>query len=60
MYYTRLELKIFKMASWNHMGRTGNMIIKDFVREMCIPLENSAHFGDGDDVDSNPDVYAGE
>ena len=22
------------------MGSTGNMIIKDFIKQMCIPLEN--------------------
>ena len=45
---TGFELNIFKMESWNHMGRTGNMIIKDFLRQMCVPLENNAYFGDGD------------
>ena len=30
------------------MGRTKNMIIKDFQRQMCVPLENSAYFGDGE------------
>ena len=41
------------------MGRTGNMIIKDFLRQMCVPLENSAYFGDGDGFNSNPacDAY---
>ena len=39
------------------MGRTRNMIIKDFIsmiRQMCVPVENSAYFGDGDSVNSNP------
>ena len=36
------------------MGRTGNMIIKDFMRQMCIPLDNM-YFGDGDGISSNPD-----
>ena len=36
------------------MGRTGNMIIKDLLRQMCVPLENSAHFGDGGGFKSNP------
>ena len=36
------------------MGHTGNMIIKDFVRQMCVPLENSVYSGDGDSFDSNP------
>ena len=36
------------MGSWNHMGHTGNMIIKDFIRQMCVLLENSLYFGDGD------------
>ena len=31
------------------------MIIKDFLRQMCVPLENSAYFGDGDGFNSNPD-----
>ena len=29
------------------MGYTGNMIIKDVAKEMCIPLENSVYLGDG-------------
>ena len=37
------------------MGRTGNIIIEDFRRQICVPLENSAYFCDGDGVDSNPD-----
>ena len=44
------------MESLEHMGRTGNMIIKDFIRQMCVPLENSAYFGDGDGINSNPDI----
>ena len=32
---TGFELNIFKMGFWNHMGHTGNMIIKDFTRQMC-------------------------
>ena len=46
---------ILKMGSWNHMGCTGNMIIKDVVRQM-FPFykENSAYFGDGDGINSNP------
>ena len=50
----RFELNIFKMESWNYMGRTGNMIIKDFLRQMRVPLENSPYFGDGDGFNSNP------
>ena len=30
------------------------MIIKDFIRQMCVPLENGAYFGDGDGFKSNP------
>ena len=45
------------MGSWNHLGRTGNMIIEDFMRQICVPLENSAYFGNGDGFDSNPDMY---
>ena len=37
------------------MGRTGNMIFKDFLRQMCVPSENSADFGDGDGFNSNPE-----
>ena len=48
------ELNIFKMGSWNHVGRTENMIIKDFIRQMYVPSENSAYFGDGDGVNSTP------
>ena len=44
----------YKVGSWNHMGHTGITIIQDFIRQMCVPLENSAYFGDGDGVDSNP------
>ena len=40
------------------MGRTGNMIIKDFVRQMCVPLENSVYF-DGDSFNSNADSAEG-
>ena len=36
------------------MGRTGNMIIKDCLRQMCVPIENSAYFGDGGGFNSNP------
>ena len=36
------------------MGCTGNIIIKDFLRQMCVALENSAYFGDGDSFNSNP------
>ena len=35
------------------MGHTGNMIIEDCVRQMCVPLENSVYFGDGDGFNSN-------
>ena len=52
------ELDIFKIVSWNHTGCTGNMIIKDFVREIHVPLENSAYFSDGDGVDSNPEFIS--
>ena len=48
-----IELNIYKVGSWNHMGYTGNMIMKDFMRQMCVPFENSAYFGDGDGVCSN-------
>ena len=41
------------------MGCTENMIIKDFVRQMCIPLENSAYFGDGDNVIRTLHIYVG-
>ena len=50
------ELNISKMLSWNHMGHTGNMIIKNFIRQMCVPLENSVYFGDGDGFNSNTAV----
>ena len=26
---------------------TGNMIVKDIMKQICVPLENSAYFGDG-------------
>ena len=48
------KVNIFKMESWNHMGCTGNIIIKDFLRQMCVPLENNAYFGDGDGFNTNP------
>ena len=35
------------------------MIIKDFIRQMCIPLENSAYFGDCDSVNSKPEYNKG-
>ena len=35
------------------MGHTGNVIIKDFIRQMCVPLENSVYFDDGDGFNSN-------
>ena len=38
------------------MEHTGNMIIKDFIRQMWVPLENSAYFGDGDGINWNPDL----
>ena len=25
------------------MGHTGNMIVNDAIRQMCVPLENSAY-----------------
>ena len=38
------------------MGHTGNMIIKYFIRQMCVPLiGNSVYFGDGDGFNSNPE-----
>ena len=37
------------------MGRIGNMIIKDFLRQMCVPLENSAYSSDGDGFNLNPE-----
>ena len=49
------ELNISKMGSWNHMGQTGNLVIKDFIRQMCVPLENSVYFDDGDGFNSNPE-----
>ena len=36
---------------------TGNMIIKDFIRQVCVPLKNSVYFGDGDGLNSNPDKW---
>ena len=33
---------------------TGNMIIENGIRQMCVPVENIAYFGDGDTVSSNP------
>ena len=50
------ELNIFKMGSWNHMGHTENMIIKDFIMQMCVRLENSLYFSGGDSFSSNPDL----
>ena len=48
---------IFKMASWNHMGCTENMIIKDVMRHMCVPLQKSVYFGDGDGINSKSDQH---
>ena len=28
-------------------------MIKDYIRQMCAPLENSVYFGDGDGFNSN-------
>ena len=42
------------MESWNQMGHTGNMIIKNFLRQMCLPLENRAYVGDGNGFNSKP------
>ena len=36
-------LGIFKMGSWNHKECTGNIIIKDVVRQICISLQNSVY-----------------
>ena len=36
------------------MGRIENMITEDFMRQICIPLENIWYFGDGDGVDASP------
>ena len=36
------------------MGHTGNIITKDFIRQMSVPVENRAYFGDGDRFNSNP------
>ena len=44
------------MGSWDNMRGIGNKIIKDFIRQMCIPLESTAYFGDGDGVNSNPAI----
>ena len=33
------------------------MITEDLMRQICVPLEKSAYFGDGDGVDLNP-VYS--
>ena len=35
------------------MGHSGNMIVKYVVRQICVPLENSAYFADGYGVDSS-------
>ena len=35
------------------MGHNENMI-KDLIRQMCVPLENSVYFGDGDGFNSDP------
>ena len=42
------------------MGRTGNMILQDFIRQMCILLENRVYFGDGDSVNMNPVSLVGD
>ena len=39
---TGFVVDIFKMGFSNHMGCTGNMIVKTTARQMCIPLENIA------------------
>ena len=54
MALSGFELSIFKKGSWSHMGHTGNVIIKDFMGQMCVPFENSAYFGDGACFNSNP------
>ena len=35
------------------MGPIRNKIIKYFIRQMCIPLDNSAYFGGGGSINSN-------
>ena len=57
---TGLELKILKIESLSHMGCTRNTVIKDFLKQMCVPLENSAYFGDGDSFNSNPGDTVGQ
>ena len=44
------------MVSWNHLERTGTMIIEDVKWQICVPFENVTHFGDEDSVKSNPDM----
>ena len=55
--YLKMSAILFRpqCVSSAFMGHTGNMIIKDFIREMCVPIENSVYFGDGDGVNSNSD-----
>ena len=49
----RLTLQSFwKWGLWT-TGMHWHTIIKDVIKQWCIPFENSAYFGDGDGVDLN-------
>ena len=52
----RVWTQHFRNGSKNHMGWSGNMIIKDFIRQICVSLENNVYFGDWDGFKSNPDM----
>ena len=41
---------------WDHWD-AGSMVFKDFLRQMCILLENRAYFGDGDGFNSRLDFH---
>ena len=45
-----LDLEPYGMH-WKHDSL---MIVKDFLWQMCVPLENSTYFGDGNGFNSNP------
>ena len=54
--WSGFAVDILKMGSLDNMGCTGNMIIKDIVKQMCVHLESSVYFGGGDGINSNPDM----
>ena len=51
------NIRVWTQHFQNQKGRTGNMIIKDLIRQMCVLLENSMYFDNADGINSNPEIY---